>query len=212
MERRKPPFVNVGVIRNTNFTKDGALDDSDIAYLDVETKNVQKRRLQFGDVILEKSGGGPKQPVGACMLFDKARRLFRFSNFTSASESAINRARFEFLHKYLYWIVRFRPFTEGDAESLDGHPQSQGDAYKAIRVTSPAPPRTAAASSPSSTKRSTASPPPRPTPKRTCRTPANLFESHGKVLSSAGERRGWTNPCCVRDSDQAIEGEFTSVA
>jgi len=28
----KPPFVNVGVIRNTNFTKEGALDDSDIAY------------------------------------------------------------------------------------------------------------------------------------------------------------------------------------
>jgi type I restriction enzyme S subunit len=33
----KPPFVNVGVIRNTNFTKEGTLDDSDIAYLDPES-------------------------------------------------------------------------------------------------------------------------------------------------------------------------------
>ena len=42
----KPPFVNVGVIRNTNFTKEGTLDDSDIAYLDVEAKKFEKRRLQ----------------------------------------------------------------------------------------------------------------------------------------------------------------------
>ena len=38
------PFVNVGVIRNTNFNKDGSLDDSDIAYLDVEAKKFQKDR------------------------------------------------------------------------------------------------------------------------------------------------------------------------
>ena len=68
----KPPFVNVGVIRNTNFTREGALDDSDIAYLDIEAKKFEKRRLQFGDIILEKSGGGPKQPVGRVALFDKA--------------------------------------------------------------------------------------------------------------------------------------------
>ena len=27
---KKPPFIEVGVIRNTNFTKDCELDDSDI--------------------------------------------------------------------------------------------------------------------------------------------------------------------------------------
>src|SRR5674476_94090 len=37
----KPPFVNAGVIRNTNFTKEGTLDDSDIAYLDVEVKKFE---------------------------------------------------------------------------------------------------------------------------------------------------------------------------
>ena len=54
----KPPFVTVGVIRNTNFTKDGSIDDSEIAWLDVETKKFEKRKLKFGDLILEKSGGG----------------------------------------------------------------------------------------------------------------------------------------------------------
>jgi type I restriction enzyme S subunit len=80
----KPPFVNIGVIRNTNFTKDGTLDDSDIAYLDVEAKKLEKRRLQFGDIILEKSGGGPKQPVGRVALFDKTKGDFSFSNFTAS--------------------------------------------------------------------------------------------------------------------------------
>jgi type I restriction enzyme S subunit len=45
----QPPFKNVGVIRNTNFTKDGTLDDSDIAFLDVEVKKFENRRLIFGD-------------------------------------------------------------------------------------------------------------------------------------------------------------------
>ena len=80
---KKPPFVNVGVIRNTNFTKDGLLDDSDIVYLDVEQSQYSKRKLQFGDIILEKSGGGPKQPVGRVVIFDKKKGDFSFSNFTS---------------------------------------------------------------------------------------------------------------------------------
>ena len=78
------PFIPVGVIRNTNFTKDGRLDDSDIAYLDVEAKQYSKRRLKYGDIILEKSGGGPKQPVGRVVFFDKKEGNFSFSNFTSA--------------------------------------------------------------------------------------------------------------------------------
>jgi type I restriction enzyme S subunit len=60
----KPPFVTVGVIRNTNFSADGSIDDSNIARLEVEQKKFEKRQLKFGDIILEKSGGGPKQPVG----------------------------------------------------------------------------------------------------------------------------------------------------
>ena len=39
---KKPPYVHVGVIRNTNFTKSGFLDDQDIAYLDVEEKAVRQ--------------------------------------------------------------------------------------------------------------------------------------------------------------------------
>lgn len=54
---KEPPYLEIGVIRNTNFTKDCRLDDTDIAHLDVEVKQYNKRKLKYGDIILEKSGG-----------------------------------------------------------------------------------------------------------------------------------------------------------
>ena len=44
---KEPPYVEVGVIRNTNFTKDGKLDDSNIACLDVERKQFEKPIFGF---------------------------------------------------------------------------------------------------------------------------------------------------------------------
>jgi type I restriction enzyme, S subunit len=132
-----PPFVRVGVIRNTNFTKEGALDDSDIAYLDVEAKKFQKRRLQFGDLILEKSGGGPKQPVGRVVFFDKTGGDFSFSNFTAAIRVADPTALdARFLHKYLHWV-----YVSGRTEAMQSHSTGirnlNGDAYKALKVAYP---------------------------------------------------------------------------
>ncbi len=99
---KKEPFIEVGVIRNTNFTKDGFLDDSDIAYLPVEVKQYEKRKMQFGDIILEKSGGGPKQPVGRVIPFEKKEGEFSFSNFTSVIRIKDNNfLNYTFLPKYM---------------------------------------------------------------------------------------------------------------
>jgi len=133
----KEPFVNVGVIRNTNFTKEGALDDSDIAYLDVEVKKFEKRRLQFGDIILEKSGGGPKQPVGRVALFDKNEGLYSFSNFTSAIRvKNPNELDFRFLHKHLFWTY-LSGVTEGMQSHSTGIRNLDGNAYKTIQIAIP---------------------------------------------------------------------------
>jgi type I restriction enzyme, S subunit len=135
----KPPFMNVGVIRNTNFTKEGTLDDSEIAYLDVEAKELEKRRLQFGDVILEKSGGGPKQPVGRVALFDKEDGDFSFSNFTAALRVRDpNELDFRFLHKFLHWTY-LSGVTEGMQSHSTGIRNLDGDAYKAIQIIFPPP-------------------------------------------------------------------------
>jgi type I restriction enzyme, S subunit len=133
----KPPFVKVGVIRNTNFTKEGTLDDSDIAYIDVEAKKLEKRRLKFGDIILEKSGGGPKQPVGRVVLFDKQNGNFSFSNFTAALRVLRpNELDFRFLHKFLHWTY-VSGVTEGMQSHSTGIRNLDSDAYKAIKITFP---------------------------------------------------------------------------
>ena len=81
---KKPPFVDAGVIRNTNFTESGRIDYADVAWLGVEQKQLAKRQLTAGDIIIERSGGGPKQPVGRVVFFERNDGKFSFSNFTSA--------------------------------------------------------------------------------------------------------------------------------
>ena len=131
---QKPPFVTAGVIRNTNFSPDGALNDKEIAYLEVEERKLEKRKLEFGDIILEKSGGGPKQPVGRVVLFDKRDGVFSFSNFTSALRVRNpNVLDFRFLHKFLYWT-----YVSGKTAAIQSHSTGirnlDSDAYKAITI------------------------------------------------------------------------------
>lgn len=105
---KKPPFIKVGVIRNTNFTKKCQLDDSNIAYIDVEVSKFQSRKLEYGDIILERSGGGPKQPVGRVVKFEKRENGdYSFSNFTSVIRIRDKEVvDFSFLYYFLYFFYR----------------------------------------------------------------------------------------------------------
>ncbi len=134
---KKPPYVHVGVIRNTNFRADGSLDDSDIAYLDVEQKQFEKRSLQYGDLILEKSGGGPKQPVGRVVLFDKEDALYSFSNFTSVIRVLdSSHLDFNYLHRVLYWYY-LSGATEMMQRRSTGIRNLDFGAYKALDIPLP---------------------------------------------------------------------------
>ncbi|MCR4827457.1 MAG: restriction endonuclease subunit S [Bacteroidales bacterium] len=100
---KKEPFVNVAVIRNTNFSKDCKLKLDDVAYIDVEAKQFASRKLQCGDIIIEKSGGSEKQPVGRPVLFDIVEGDYSFSNFTSTLRiKEGERISPKFLHICLY--------------------------------------------------------------------------------------------------------------
>ena len=111
---KKEPFVNVGVIRNANFTKEMTLDFSNIEYLYVEEKQFKTRKLRKGDLIVEKSGGSEKQPVGRAVLFLKEEGDYSFSNFTSVLR-ILNKDEllYNFLYKYLLYIYR-----RGDTKSM----------------------------------------------------------------------------------------------
>lgn len=81
-KEKKEPLVNVGVIRNANFTKDFKLDYTNIEYIDVEQRAFVQRHLLNGDLIVEKSGGSDNNPVGRAILYEGKNRVFSFSNFT----------------------------------------------------------------------------------------------------------------------------------
>lgn len=104
---KKKPFTNAYVIRNTNFRANGNLSYENVALLEVETKELSKRQLRHGDIILEKSGGGEKTPVGRVCLFEKQdnKTPFSLSNFTSlirVKEPSI--LNYKYLHKFLYYM------------------------------------------------------------------------------------------------------------
>ena len=101
---KNPPFITIAVIRNTNFTKDCNLDTNNIAYIQVEQKQYSTRKLKCGDIIIEKSGGSDKQPVGRPILFNIEDGEYSFSNFTSVLRVVDNTLISpKFLHKFLVY-------------------------------------------------------------------------------------------------------------
>jgi type I restriction enzyme S subunit len=114
---KKPPFEKATVIRNTNFTKDCNLDLSNVAVLDVETKQLKSRTLLPGDLIIEKSGGGPKQAVGRVVHFNETSGTYSLSNFTSALRVKDSS---EVLPLYLRHFLYFQ-YTSGETENMQSH-------------------------------------------------------------------------------------------
>lgn len=110
----KEPLINVGVIRNANFTKDFGLDYSKIEYINVELRSFEKRNLEDGDIIVEKSGGSDNFPVGRSIIFNGESRKYSFSNFTM-SLRIIDKSMI--LPKYLYYVLQHK-YRRGDMKQM----------------------------------------------------------------------------------------------
>jgi len=72
----------IPVIRSVNFCNDGSISVEDIAKVIPNVANFQHKKLVRGDILLERSGGGPKQPVGRVVLFNLDGEFY-FGNFIS---------------------------------------------------------------------------------------------------------------------------------
>ena len=60
----------VAVLRSTNFGEEGKLDLSSVVIRHIDASVLAEKKLRTGDTLLEKSGGGPQQPVGRVVFFD----------------------------------------------------------------------------------------------------------------------------------------------
>lgn len=74
----------VKVIRTTNFTNNGFPDLSELAMRDIPADIIKRKKLQNGDIILEKSGGSDNRPVGRVIMFNNEmeNEPFLCNNFT----------------------------------------------------------------------------------------------------------------------------------
>ncbi|MDQ3022169.1 MAG: restriction endonuclease subunit S [Bacteroidota bacterium] len=91
----------VKVLRTTNFTNSGKINFDKVVERDISKSLVEKKKLLFGDIIIEKSGGGPTQPVGRVVIFDyKSGENYLCNNFTT-----ILRTKENVFPKYLFYLL-----------------------------------------------------------------------------------------------------------
>lgn len=90
----------VSVLRSTNFNSDGSLNFNKLSFRAIDPKKRDAKLLSEGDILLEKSGGGPQQPVGRVCLFQGSELPQSFGNFIARL-----RPTDEVLSEYLFYFL-----------------------------------------------------------------------------------------------------------
>lgn len=72
----------IPVLRTTNFTNEGIVNYRNVVTRTITKKKIAEKYLRQGDIIIEKSGGSDKQPVGRVIYFDGPDSTYLFNNFT----------------------------------------------------------------------------------------------------------------------------------
>ena len=106
----------IGVLRSINFNRDGSIRFDNVSLRDIEPRKRVSKKLLPNDIILEKSGGGPKQPVGRVCLYRGHHDEHAFGNFTTrlrVDRSTVN-------PEYLFWCLRHL-HTSGGTEQYQKH-------------------------------------------------------------------------------------------
>jgi restriction endonuclease S subunit len=96
--------VDVKVIRITELGAYGSSDLSTAATRSLTQKQVESRRLEEGDLVLEKSGGGPKTPVGRVALVGELQEDYICSNFMLLMRPKHDLVVSRYLHYFLTYL------------------------------------------------------------------------------------------------------------
>ena len=102
--------TGIPVLRTTNFTNEGVINYEKIVTRIISSSKLKDKFLRYGDIILEKSGGSEKQPVGRVVFLDGENDRYLFNNFTTVlrvrDTSVIN-------SKYLFYVLFYNYFSGG---------------------------------------------------------------------------------------------------
>ena len=94
----------VSVIRTTNFLNNGKIDiqNKELVKREMDKNKIEQKKLKKRDIIIEKSGGSPNQPVGRVVFFNlNSNDIFLCNNFTS-----ILRIEEKINSKYIFYFLR----------------------------------------------------------------------------------------------------------
>lgn len=135
---KKGDLIKVKVLRNTNFKlNNGKLSYDDIAEIEVEKSQLESRKLQFGDIILEKSGGSDTQAIGRVVLFDKkGDEIYSYSNFCSRIRVE-NQSE---LNSIYLWLILNKFYNDGGTKALQNGVRLLNidfNGYKRIKIPLP---------------------------------------------------------------------------
>ena len=73
----------IGVIRTTNFSDRGAVYFNSITTRDIPREKLITKGVKNGDILIEKSGGSDKKPVGRVVLYTGESNKYLNNNFTA---------------------------------------------------------------------------------------------------------------------------------
>jgi len=93
--------VAVRVLRSTNFTDRGTIDFTDVATRYFPGSKAETMLLKGKDLLLERSGGGPTQPVGRVGFVTEDLPAHWFSNFVQLLRTDVEKIDPE----YLGWVL-----------------------------------------------------------------------------------------------------------
>jgi type I restriction enzyme S subunit len=108
--------AEVFVFRSTELMADGSLDPGSAVRRSITARQLGSRELRTGDLLLEKSGGGPKTPVGRVGIVGQVPGPSVCSNFMLLMRPRPDDVAPEFLH---YYLNHFH--SSGGTESLQNN-------------------------------------------------------------------------------------------
>lgn len=127
-------YINVCVIRSTEFSDYGTICFDKLEPMPVKRSQYKTRKLFPGDIILERSGGGPDQPVGRVCWFEREDGEYSFSNFTSCIRVLNNDI---VMSKYLFYFLEYyweMGGTDRIQNQTTGIRNLDYDLYKMIKI------------------------------------------------------------------------------
>ena len=107
--------VGIPVLRTTNFTNEGIVNYENVVTRIITKKDISEKYLQSGDIIIEKSGGSDKQPVGRVIYFDGPENTYLFNNFTGLLRV---RDKNEWFPRYVFYSL-FANYKKGGTRPFE---------------------------------------------------------------------------------------------